>query len=77
MIFSTHISVEEGEAMGIPAKLTVSFREAHDLLNSLSEDIAAKIDADRARKRVSSDTSIGSTVSSSRGPSHSKRMHFS
>ena len=60
MIFSTHISVEEGEAMGIPAKLIALFRMAHDLLNS--EDIAAEINAERARKRASSDTSIGSTV---------------
>ena len=58
MIVSIHISVEEGEAtrMGIPAKPTRSYREAHDLLNS--DEIAAEIDAqaDRGRKRACSDT---------------------
>jgi hypothetical protein len=34
MIVDTHISVEEGEAMGIPAKSTRSYWEAHDLLDS-------------------------------------------
>ena len=49
MIVSTHISVEEGEAtrMGIPAKSTRFYREAHDLLNS--DDIAAEIDTYRWR----------------------------
>ena len=44
MIVETHISVEEGEAMGIPAKSTRSYRTAHDLLNS--DDIAFEMDAD-------------------------------
>ena len=37
MIVSTHISVEEGEAtwMGIPAKSTRSYREAHDCLTAI------------------------------------------
>ena len=69
------ISVEEGKEMGIPAKSTRLYREAHDLLNS--EDIAAELDADRVRKRASSDTSNTSTISTSRGPSPSKRIHLS
>jgi hypothetical protein len=73
MIVDTHISVAEGEAMGIPVKSTRSYREAHDLLNS--DDIAAEIDADRVRKRASSDTSNASASTVSRGPSPSKRIH--
>ena len=75
MIVNTHISVEEGEAMGVPAKSTRSYRETHDLLNS--EDIVAEVDDDRGRKRASSDTSNALTVSSSRGPSPSKKIHLS